>query len=85
MDRRTERWTGDKSKTLPVCTRFPLSRFPTVHRTNTNSVNYLAHIVAYVPQREWELLNMCTYITQRKMCARDGNGKDGAVGKFKSM
>lgn len=36
----------------PVCTCFLLSRFQTVDGKPTNVVNYLAHIVAYVPQ--WE-------------------------------
>lgn len=39
-----------KMKICQVCTCFPLSRFQAVHRKNTNSVDYLAHMVVYVPQ-----------------------------------
>lgn len=47
---------------------FSLSRFPTVRRTNTNSVNYLAHIAAYVPQ--WDR-KACECVCERMYTKQD--------------
>lgn len=70
----------------PVRTCFPLSRFQTLHRANTSSLNYLAHIMAYVPQWVIACECVCTDVkTKRREFVSDrGNSrKDNAVRKFK--